>query len=321
LVSQVMTWIGVPRFWMTLGAVLIIAAMGLTYHNDQNLADKTLATKVNLPDPVRIQDFDRASNSNLLGELQVLAEADIDQSVLHQFGEGDLQESYLLLPVYPVSEGSFVRAASFINEQSRRPHRPVSRASAANKDTPIAVLVYDMTDKILRPRDAEAFGLTVLGRGFNGDLALVSGVAFSRAFLAEGTTRQEVEIAARVEYNLSGSQAVPLIAPFIALRATPRRADMTEARNLLGSVGTIALLFGLSLLARGFSKHPIVLKSSGLRKPNQTGTGQSALFFDPLLPQDEIQKAENDARVSSEMSFERISRHVGPVLSRLKSRR
>ncbi|MBT8459094.1 MAG: hypothetical protein KJN60_05445, partial [Boseongicola sp.] len=70
---------------MTLGVVLLLAAMGLTYHNDQALADRTLATKVDLPDPVRIEEFERSAHSNLLGEFQVLAEAEVSQTVLKTF--------------------------------------------------------------------------------------------------------------------------------------------------------------------------------------------------------------------------------------------
>lgn len=306
---------------MTLGAVLFIAAMGLTYHNDQNLADRALATKVDLPDPVLIQDFDRTTNSNLLGELQVLVETNNDQSVLRQFGEGEMRESYLLLPVYPVSKGGFARSFRVINGYAQTPHRPVPRKSAFRTDAPIAVLVYDVTDKRLRPRDGDAFGLTLLGRGFNGDVALMSGVAFSRALWADGTTRSQVEVAARDVFALPESETVPLIAPYIALRAAPFGSDMTEARNFLGSVAIVALLFGLSLIKRSFAKRPAVVKPSGPRKPNQVGTRHSASFFDPLLPQDEIQKADKDQRVSSELSFAAISRRVGPRLSRLRSRR
>ena len=322
MVSTVVNWIGIPRFWLTLGAVLMVAAMGLTYHNDQTLADQTLATKINLPGAVPIQDFDRTTDTNLLGELVVLAEADIDQSVLRQFGAGESQDRYLLLPLYPVSDGSRARAEDFVNP-SASPflHRPVARASASAEKAPIAVLVYDMTETRLRPRDEDALGLSVVGRGFSGNLVVVSGVAFSGALWADGTSRGDVEMAAREAYNLGAEGTVPLIAPYLSLRSSAGGTDMSEARNMLASAGLVAALFGLSLLARGLSKRPLAARKSARQASSQTQSRSSAAFFDPLLPQDEIHKAENDARKSSELSFEKISRRITPVFSRLRSRR
>ncbi len=112
MASKGMIWIVVPKFWVTLGVVLLLAAMGLTYHNDQNRADQALATKIDLPAPVIVQNFDRTANSNLLGEVQILAEAKISQSVLRPFGENGTTRHYLLLPVYPVSLGGMHRAAN-----------------------------------------------------------------------------------------------------------------------------------------------------------------------------------------------------------------
>lgn len=306
---------------MTLGVVLLIAAMALTYHNDQSLADRTLATKVELPEPVRIQDFERTANSNLLGELQVLAETDISQSVLKTFAIDNITEKYLLLPVYSVTAGAEARAQSRVDPEGSTFHRPVPRGAAFTQNIPVAVLVYDVTQTTLRPRTIETFGLTRLGRGFAGDLVMVTGMAFSRTLLSEGTTQVQIEVAARDAFGLPGEVAVPLIAPYVSLRLTPDRADMTNARNLLASLASIAILFALCLLARGLSKRPTARKGSGTRNVSQTGSRQSSAYFDPLMPQDEIQKAEIDERVSSELSFIGLSRRVGPALSRIRSRR
>ncbi len=325
LVSVLKNWIGAPRFWLTLGTVLIVVAMGLTYHNDQNLADKTLASKVDLPKPVRIQDFDRATDSNLLGELQMLAEIDMGKSVLRQFSEGETQETYLLLPVYGLSAGSRARSDMFILGAAAQPHRPVprpvQRLGGDRFAVPIAVLVYDMTDTAPRPTDAEALGLRVLGRGFNGDMVVISGVAFSRVLWAEGTSRADVAIAAREIFGFSADHTVPLIAPYRTLRDATGGADMTEARNFLAAAGFVALLFGLSLLVRGHPKRPHSRTPTERSTPTTPPSNASKAYFHPLMPQDEIQDAERDARVSSELSFRRISRRVAPALSRLRSRR
>lgn len=304
-----------------MGVVLLIAAMGLNYHNDQTLADRTLATKVDLPAPVRIQDFSRTANSNLLGELQVLAEADISQSALKSFPFDDTVEKYLLLPIYPVTEGANARARTAIDPDDMRPHRPVPRRARIAQDDPLAVLVYDVTETHLRPRTIETFGLTRLGRGFNGDLVLIGGVAFTRALLSEGATQGQLEIAARDAFDLPADAAVPLIAPHVTYRLAPGRTDMTNARNFLASLASMALLFAVSLLFREISGRPAERKSMGARRPNQTGSRPSSTFFDPLMPQDEIQKAENESRVTSELSFTRLSRRLGPAFSRIRSRR
>jgi len=298
---------------MTLGVVLLVSAMGLTYHNDQTRADRVLATKVDLPDPVIIQDFDRGAHSNLLGELQVLAETDFDRSVIRQFADGAARDSYLMVPVHPVSRGGMQRARQISDENAEAPHRPVSRSAAVASDTPIAVLIYDVTETIPRSRDAGAFGLRQIGRGFTGDLVLISGVVFSGALWAEGTTHAEVEAAAREVFGLPEGSAIPLVSPYVALRSVPGGTDMTEARNFLASLATVAMLFGASLIVRNLSKRPVLLKMRGARKPRPNASGQSEGFFDPLLPQDEIQKSDEEHRATSQLPFR--------ALSRLRSRR
>lgn len=306
---------------MTLGTVLLVVAMGLTYHNDQNLADQTLASKVNLPDPVRIQDFDRATHSNLLGEFQVLAEADLDKSVLRQFGVGETSENYLLLPVFAVGDGSRARAEMVMPEGSMLPHRPVRRPMDTSSNAPIAVLVYEMKENSLPSMDAEGFGLGVLGRGFDGDLVLVSGVAYARALWANGASRADVAVAAREIFGFSAEHTVPLIAPYRPQRSVSQSVDMSEARNLLAAAGLVSILFGASLVVRRNTRHSGLQTPSPRRVPKQTQSVSSKPFFDPLMPQDEIQDAEREARVSSQMSLRRLSRRVAPAISRLRSRR
>lgn len=313
LVSKGTIWIVVPRFWMTLGVVLLVSAMVLTYHNDQTRADRVLATKVDLPDPVIIQEFDRAAHSNLLGELQLLAETDFDRSVVRQFGEGAARESYLMVPVHPVSRGGMQRAIRLASGVFEVTHRPVARPSAEMPGAPIAVLIYDVTGANSRARNAEAFGLTKIGRGFTGDLVIISGVVFSRALWSEGTTKAQVETAAREVFALPENVAIPLISPYVALRSAPGGTDMTEARNVLASMATIAILFGASLIARNLAKRPTLLKITGVRTPRPSASGRSEAFFDPLLPQDEIQGSDDEGRVTSQLTYR--------AMSRLRSRR
>ena len=305
---------------MTLGVVLFVAAMGLTYHNDQTLADRTLATKVDLPKPVRIQDFERSANSNLLGELKVLAEVEMSQSELHTFRTEGKPETYLLLPVFPVSAGAEARARGVVHPNAPSSHRPVMRQDR-QVHTPIAVLAYDMTDTFARPTSLETLGLTRLGRGFAGDLVVIAGVPFSRSLLSEGATQGEIEMAARDAFGFSNEGELPLIAPNILHRTTLGPVDMTPARNVLASIASIAFLFALSLVFRGISNRPKARKSGSARRENQAVSRHSATFFDPLMAQDEIQKAEKEERVVSELSFTGLSRRLDPMLARIKSRR
>ena len=321
MVSKSIIWVAVPRFWMTLGVVLFVAAMGLSYHNDQNLADRTLATKVNLPEPVRIQDFDRSKNTNLLGELQLLAEADISRSVVETFTSEDVTETYLLLPVFAVTEGAEARAQSVVDPINATPHRPVPRDARSSPTAPLAVLVYDLTEISSELRSIEALGFTRLGRGFAGELVVLSGLAFRRSLLSESTPQGRIGAAARRAFDLPDEAMVPLIAPYVARRAAPDGADMTDARNLLASLASVALLFGLSLFVRGHAKRPVGQKAPRVRVSHQTKSRPSTPYFDPLTPQDEIQRAEQDARTRSDLSFTGLSRRVGPTLSRIKSRR
>lgn len=301
-------WIVVPRFWMTLGVVLLLAAMGLTYHNDQNRADQVLAKKVGLPAPVIAQNFNRAANSNLLGEAQILAEVNIAQSVLRSFGEDGSARHYLLAPVFAVSLGGMHRALTVSGGPSSRLHRPVPRSAATAIAKPIAALVLDLEGRPMRPTKAELFGMTTVGRGFNGDLVLVSGVAFSGTLWAKGPTQGQVENAAREAFGLAGGTGLPLIAPYVSQRSALGGADMTEARNLLASVAIVSLLFGATLIVGGISGRGSRHLATRERKPSQTASGSSTRYFDPLLPQDEIQQSEDHQRMSSQLDFRALSR-------------
>ena len=155
--------------------------------------------------------------------------------------------------------------------------------------------------------------MTPVGHGFNGELVLVSGVAFSGTLWAKGPTPTQVETAAREAFGLADGTVLPLIAPYVSQRSAMVGSDMTEARNFLASVAIVSLLFGASLILRGISRHRPRHKVTRARKPNQTASGSSTRFFDPLLPQDEIQQSEDEQRVTSQLSFR--------AFSRLRSRR
>ncbi len=308
MASNGLIWIVVPRFWMTLGVVLLLAAMGLNYHNDQNRADQVLANKVGLPAPVIVQNFSRAENSNLLGEVQILAEVDIAQTVHRSIGEDGNARHYLLTPVYGVSLGGMHRALTIRGVHSPGLHRPVPRAAATATANPIAGLVYDLEDRPMRSTNAEDLGMTSVGRGFNGELVLVSGVAFSGTLWAKGASQGQVETAAREAFGLTGGSGLPLIAPYASRRLAPGGADMTEARNFLASVAIVSLLFGASLIVRSFSGRGPRNITTHAHKPAQTASGSSTRYFDPLLPQDEIQQSDDEQRVTSQMGFRALSR-------------
>ena len=212
------------------------------------------------------------------------------------------------IPVFAVSLGGMHRALTVSGGPSSTLHRPVPRSAATAIAKPIAALVLDLEGRPMRPTKAELFGMTTVGRGFNGDLVLVSGVAFSGTLWAKGPTQGQVENAAREAFGLAGGTGLPLIAPYVSQRSALGGADMTEARNLLASVAIVSLLFGATLIVGGISGRGPRHLATRERKPSQTASGSSTRYFDPLLPQDEIQQSEDHQRMSSQLDFRALSR-------------
>ena len=81
----------------------MLASFAVSYHNDQRLADQTLASKVDLPQPVALQHFNSGAHGNYLGEHRILFEIDTAEARSVKVGENNRRSSLLLVPAYPVS--------------------------------------------------------------------------------------------------------------------------------------------------------------------------------------------------------------------------
>ncbi len=188
--GRIWTYVLSPRRWMLAG----VACWGLSalvgYHHDQVAASLVLAQKVELPPEVMIQDFDGKLHSNILNELQILAEIDVAHAERMNTGNAERPHWVHVVPVFAVSAGS--RPFAMQRLKSGQLRRPVPRHAsekigiAARQmrsyvDRPMAAMIV-ATDSVSTPT-LEQLGLTPITEGDSGML-----VAISAASLAPSST-------------------------------------------------------------------------------------------------------------------------------------
>ena len=92
-----------PKLLIIAAALCFGGAIGFEYHEDQVVANKVLAEKVNPPDAVMIQDFDPERDVNAMDELHILAEIQAGQQIFLNIGDEQIARWICVMPLYPVS--------------------------------------------------------------------------------------------------------------------------------------------------------------------------------------------------------------------------
>ncbi|QMU56878.1 MAG: hypothetical protein GKR98_00835 [Boseongicola sp.] len=314
-----------PRLWLATGALLIVGASVLGYHRDQAVADNLLASKMDVPDPVMIQNFDGSDDTNLLDEVHVLVEADPDQIVVLDAEQSKLGRSVAMLPVYAVGAGSRARALEYQHNIAAKadvstPHRPVARGAADQDVAPVAMLIFDLAERPALPNWLDGYGLTYLGSGFDRKLIAVRGARFDRMIWETPILGARFDEAVT---EIAGEVPVALIAPYVISRDVIYAApDFDRQIAFLTMLGLMSIGLGGALIVWGFLPG---LRSKEVSQPVSRAVDhevgdlsglRAGLFFQPLASQDDLLFAEKPKKRQGRVVSDRITSAVNRIRSR-----
>ena len=310
-----------PQIWLTIGAVMVALSLVVGYHQDQRLADATLAEKIDLPSPVAIQEFSQDEHTNMLAEFQLLAEVDIARAGIRTIGEGSMREAYIFIPAYPLSEGGRQIANLATPSLTALPADPSgAEASGSKRAGPVAILVYDASANIRSPLTFNKIGLRSLGAGSVGEVVLLAGTMFDRTMWQDALTGTAFD-AALVDFLGEGTENLLLIAPHLNGKAAVAAApDLSRLGYVYLAFGLAFFLCGGVVLLKRYIPDPQrkVRKSSvgTLRKPSLP----PFTYFQPIVSQEDLLDADQDAPPSM-LVPKFVARAAGAVArSRVKSR-
>ncbi len=183
-----------PRLWLSASLTCFGAAALVGYHQDQMAATTVLAEKIGMPSEVLIQDFDPQSHTNIIDELQILAEVDLASASAANVGSESNPFWLIVVPLYQVSTEALPLARQHLVASRQTVRRPVSRQSAEElsaeeslallADEPKGVIVSEVIDGVTTV-SAERLGLDVIGQGKNGTLVRFAGVALGGGTLID----------------------------------------------------------------------------------------------------------------------------------------
>ena len=205
LLKKIRHIIASPRLWLSACLTCFGAAALVGYHQDQMAAVTVMAEKIGLPSEVLIQDFDPEDHTNIIDELQVLAEVDLASATAANVGSEDTPLWLTVLPLYQVSADALPLARQHLMVSRHTVRRPMARsaapeleAQAAQADAPLGVIIAE-TVAGQTTVTTTTLGLEVIGQGKNGTLVRISGVALGGGNLldAAAASLQERDIGLR----------------------------------------------------------------------------------------------------------------------------
>lgn len=293
-----------PHMWISAGLFLVVSSLAIGYYRDQQAATVELARKLETPPPVAIQDFARSKNVNMLNETHVLGETDPDDAVTIDIGTGDARERFVLLPLYPVSAGARTNALRYLAAARGDPGpvgpRPVARPVRDEPEVPVAVLVYKQRPGDRRLTGFGAFGLRMLGKGFDGYLVAIEGALFARTFWQDLMTGGTLD-AALTRISGDATRSLPLISPY------PVGREITGAAPRLARLQRYHLATGIALILLGIGLSVRTMLPEWPRRPTQSLPKRelsatsgvmagSVAAFEPIASQDELFEADTAAR-------------------------
>lgn len=284
LLTRLRTHLLSPQRWLMAGVVCFGLAVAVGYHQDQMSANSVLARKAGLPPRVMIQDFKSALHTNIMDEMQILAEVDPEKVVEVNVGTASKPQWVNVAPVFAVSARSRPLAVQLLKQgQVRRPAprsavarmREDARALLPLVDRPIGVIVQETAGpQGAHPRIS---GLTPVGDGRNGDLVGIVGVRLADTSLLENAATA-----------LAGRGLTP-VPDALAMSVYPNGRDaalaikdLSPILNMLNTLSMLTVLVALALMLRAFAVKPgrrsepsVQVKAVGAFPPYPGRTGHS----------------------------------------------
>ncbi|MDD9978510.1 MAG: hypothetical protein OXQ30_12375 [Boseongicola sp.] len=284
--------LGLSRLWFTAGAVLLFSFFVIGYHQDQQLANQTLAEKIGLPLPVPVQEFSALRDTNALNETFLIGEANIDTLSLLVTDE---DESLLLLSIFALSNDGRAKTDVFMNMYAGGPSvgapgevDGTGQVERNGKEMVEAVLVFDTLEESFQVPSTflSDRGIRILGTGNNGSILAIPGAIIEDTMWSN----KSKSIADWISNNAItlDDNTVPFVAPFRLEDRVPPVSNYEATREL-------HFVSGLALIVIGFlvSFSPSqVFERRPTHVPGYKVTGSTderiASYFQPIATQDEL---------------------------------
>lgn len=281
-----------PRLWLSAGVFCLGASIVIGYHQDQMVAETTLAQKISLPEKVYIQDFSSDRHENALNEVNVLAEVALDRSVRIDVGNETSPRVVDVVPIYPVSRQTYAIAQSLLTSV-RRPvlRRDAEKIAARNdqlgrvENVPVGLLIMeaDATSTIAD------FDNLFVAEGRHGPLIDVPGVLIGAANILD---QAEAPLADKGVVLISGAIVV---SPYLSGRASAGDiADYTALRETLFWLSFGMFAVGGASLFSVLPRFKKKKRQEGAHQVKAVGAFPAIDPFQPIVDQNEIAD-ENEA--------------------------
>lgn len=272
-----------PRLWLSAGVFCLGVSIVMEYHEEQMVAQDTLAQKIALPEPVVVQDFSSERHENILNEVHILAEAALDRAVQVDLGSQTSARLVHIVPVYPISRQSF----PIVKSITQTPRRPVLRTDAAEvakqnlalarvETVPVGLLV-------LEADEANSLGSLSIGAGKNGPLMQITGVRIGATAILEKAEASLAENGVRLIRDSL------VVSPYLNGRVGHSEIyDFSGMQQKLFWASAFMIAFGFASL---FSLLPSFKKVKKPQTSHQVKAVGAFPAVDPFLPiagQDEL---------------------------------
>lgn len=281
-----------PRMWLSAGVFCFGAAAILGYHQDQMAAEGILAKKVSLPPQVLIQNFAPQQHSNILNEVQFLAEAALTQTVTLNIGTEDAAKWVQVTPVYAVGAISRPFADAYRARKEGHARRPMPR----NRKTELAAEAQSIQSIEQVPMGLVLIGadysveqsglLNSLGDGLNGPLISLTGS------LLVSTNISQQAAATLAENGVSILNGSPIVVPYQnGMRIAEQAFDYSTARSILEWMSLAMVLMGVAQMFKLFQRPP---KPAEGPFQEVAAVGAFPGVFQPIRTQEDLVREEQE---------------------------
>lgn len=272
-----------PRLWLSAGVFCFGASIVIGYHQDQMVAETTLAQKISLPEKVSVQDFSSDRHENALSEVNILAEVALERMVRIDVGNETSPRVVDVVPIYPVSRQTFPIANSILTSKQRPVARDDAPKIAARNEQLERVENVPVGLLIMEADSSNNFDNLMVAAGQNGPLVDVSGVLIGASSIVENAESPLAEMGVVL---ISGAIVV---SPYLNGRATAGDiADYTALRETLFWVSLGMFAVGGASLFSIFPKFKKKKQPASAHQVKAVGAFPAIDPFQPIADQNEI---------------------------------
>lgn len=268
----------------------------VTYHQYQMAANVSLAEKVGFPSKVMIQDFIPGRDTNVLDEVDVIAEAAFDKVASVNLGSESVPRFVEVVPIFPVSTETYPLAKSLVRANKTDPVRPVARSDAPKVSSRVTMLRQienqPLGYALLEEATAgQQVANNVIAIGANGPLVSITGARLTGEALFDNIST------AMDGKGVTSAPDMLMISLYQDRRAVQSDgSEFSALRQILTWLGFIFI--GMSMMSVCSDFPACMIRRVLGRKPEEmqevqaVGAFPAVGFFQPIKTQDELRREE-----------------------------